>query len=230
METEILEFACVRHYFEDSINLGFNHFISVLEVSKFCEQDIKIEWKSLIEQHINKKITAKKAIEKIDKWFLDLVADNKIEDWNHLGVLLGSNTLADLFFKIYKQVDDKTYWKLLGYCYTNSYLGFDEKFLLKLLFTSKKPFREFLMNKEDKNLFDTFPEELTIYRGCSLSEIESKDYRFSWTLSKDVANFFAFEYHRNKNTECGVVELTVKKEKLLAYFNGRQEEEIIFLS
>jgi hypothetical protein len=230
MKNEILEFANVRHFFEDSINFSFDYFKFNLENLFYSKLDIRTEWENLLYQHLNKKISAKKAIDKLDKWFLELVITEKIDDWVSVGALLGRNTLADLFFKIHTIVDDKTYWMLLGNCYTNSYLGFEEKFIQKTLFLSKRSHREFMMDEDERKCLDLLPSELTIYRGCSLAEIESEKFRYSWTLNKDIANFFANEYRRNKHIKCGVVEKVVNKERLLAYFNGREEDEVIYIS
>jgi hypothetical protein len=230
MKNKVLEFAITRHYFEDSIKFGFDYFKFTLDNLSSSSPEIREEWKSLLNQHYCRSLSSKKAIAKLDKWFMDFVKKNESLDWLEIGALLGRNTLADLFYKIYKYVDDKTYWMLLGYCYTNSYLAFDEKFILKLLFTSKRQHKEYLMNEEERNQYDLLPNEVTIYRGCSVKEIESGDFRLSWTLNKDVAIFFANEYRSNKHLICDVVELVVKKESLLGYFNERQEEEVIYIS
>jgi hypothetical protein len=229
MKNKVLEFAITRHYFEDSIKFGFDYFKFTLDNLSSSSPEIREEWKSLLNQHYCRSLSSKNAIAKLDKWFIDFVKKNESLDWFETGALLGRNTLADLFFKIHKHLDDKSYWILLGNCYTNSYMGFDDTFILKLLFTSKREHREFLMNEEERKQFELLPEELKIYRGCSKAEIESKKYRFSWTLNKDVANFFANEYYRNEGVDCGILELVVKKECLLAYFIGRQEEEVLYI-
>lgn len=230
MKNKVLEFAITRHYFEDSNKFGLDYFKIVFDNLSPTSKEIGDEWCQLLNQHYERKLSAKKAIDKLDRWFIDKVIKNEIDDWTNVATLLGRNTLADLFFKIHKHLDDKSYWILLGNCYTNSYIGFDDTFILKLLFTSKRQHREFMMNEEERKQFELLPEELKIYRGCSKAEIESKKYRFSWTLNKDVADFFANEYYRNEGVDCGILELVVKKECLLAYFNGRQEEEVIYIS
>lgn len=230
MKKEILEFAYTRHYFEDSIKFGFDYFKMNMENFVSKPKVIREEWNHILNEHYSQKLSAKKAIEKLDKWFVELVKKNKIDDWISTSALLGRNTLANLFFKIHLHVDDKSYWMLLGDCYTGSYIGFYDSTILKLLFTSKRKHREFMMNENERKYFELLPEELTIYRGCSKTEIESKKYRFSWTLNKDVANFYAFEYYRNKGVECDIIELVVKKECLLAYLNCRQDEEVIYIT
>lgn len=229
MDKEILEFASVRNYFEDSLKYGFDYFKNILELSINSKQEIRVEWQNIIDQHLNKKISAKNAIVKIDKWFLDLVSKNKIENWLTVSTLLGKHTITDLFFKIHDKVDDKDYWILMGYCYTNGYLGFEEGFVLNKFFKANRSGREFMMNEDDRTFFNSLPDELTIYRGCSLTEIQSGKYRFSWTLNKNVANFFANEYFRNEGIETDIIEIVVKKEMLLAYFNDREEEEVIYI-
>lgn len=230
MKNKVLEFAITRHYFEDSIRFGFDYFKFVFDNLIPTFKDIREDWSHLLNQHYSRELSAKKAIEKLDKWFINLVKKKEIDDWLDIATLLGRNTLADLFFKIHKHLDDKSYWMLLGKCYTNSYIGFEETIILKYFFISTRKHREFIMNEDERKQFELLPEQLTIYRGCSKAEINSKKYRFSWTLNRDVAKFFANEYHRNAGVECDILELIVKKENLLAYFNDKEEEEVIYIT
>lgn len=66
-------------------------------------------------------------------------------------------------------------------------------------------------------------------------EYHSRRFRYngiSWTLKEDVARFFAFTYQRNFLTakmKKVVVKIQVKKKDILAFFNGREEFEVIYL-
>jgi hypothetical protein len=124
---------------------------------------------------------------------------------------------------------DEVYWKLLGNAYQDSDFAFENMKYIKSFMLSKRPKRESIMNEEEQLFFNNLPNEVIIYRGCSLNEIESKQYRYSWSLDKEVACFFAFKYHRNDGIECGVIEKKVSKNSLLAYFNDRAEAEVIYV-
>lgn len=70
-------------------------------------------------------------------------------------------------------------------------------------------------------------DTLTIYRG---EDEKSNSYKsaLSWTLSLDMAKFFANRY--NKTNSGKVYQATVAKEDILAYLPEREEEEVIVKS
>ncbi len=64
-------------------------------------------------------------------------------------------------------------------------------------------------------------------------ESKSRNYGISWTLKKEVAEFFAYTYIRN-HAICGlrktVKSTVINKSDVVAFFNGRKEFEIIYIS
>lgn len=70
---------------------------------------------------------------------------------------------------------------------------------------------------------DTF----TVYRG-SISSIERTPFSLSWSLSYDIAEWFA---HRNElfypHASIHVYQGTIKADKVIAYLNEREEFEIV---
>ena len=75
-------------------------------------------------------------------------------------------------------------------------------------------------DESKKDLSDT----LKIYRGMSIKEYKSKKRGFSWTLSKEKAEFFAHRFKRN-----GVVEeLDVNKNDVVCFLPDRKEQEVIY--
>ena len=70
-------------------------------------------------------------------------------------------------------------------------------------------------------------DTITIYRG---EDEKSNSYKsaLSWTLSLDMAKFFANRY--NKTNSGKVYQATVAKEDILAYLPEREEEEVIVKS
>lgn len=124
------------------------------------------------------------------------------------------------------------YWYALKETYStcDNLYGFKDN--IKQAFSSEEPSREKLMSKKEQKYLSTLPENLTIYRGMTVQEFESGDFGVSWTLSKDVAEFFAYTYGRNHATAHlpkMVHELQVKKSDIVAYFSERKEFEVIYM-
>lgn len=82
------------------------------------------------------------------------------------------------------------------------------------------------MIKEDQVFYDDFPDEITIYRGTSMEEYTSGKFGQSWTLSVDVANYFAFGLKQEKcnSHDRIVIKTQIQKEILYAYSNQNQED------
>lgn len=142
----------------------------------------------------------------------------------------------DKIFYLYKYKDkfktDVEFTQYLSSAYTSSSNTYLYRQELKELFTSKRIIPEHLMNEEDLNYFKKLPHEFTIYRGMSKEEFNSKDFGFSWTLDRKIANFFANDYIHNYNkiNESGLIyETRVQKKNVIAFFDERKEKEIIYI-
>jgi hypothetical protein len=88
----------------------------------------------------------------------------------------------------------------------------------------KRP--ELLMDYEELNVFKNLPEKITIYRG-SYSR-----WGISWTLNKDIAEWFATRFkavNKIETVNTQVFKQEVYRDNCIAYFNDREEEEIIYL-
>ena len=89
-----------------------------------------------------------------------------------------------------------------------------------------------MMNSKELEVIDRLPDEIEIYRGMTVKEFESGDFGISWTLNAERAKFFAYTYQRNYSTNDlpkMVHSMTINKNSIIAYTNGRDEEEIIYL-
>lgn len=80
--------------------------------------------------------------------------------------------------------------------------------------------KKYLMGQENYEAYENLPDTFVVYRG--LQENAQED-GLSWTLSKDVAEWFASRFENNGE----IIEKTVHKTEVIAYFNDREEEEII---
>lgn len=129
------------------------------------------------------------------------------------------NELIDLPAEIYWP------WLASYYMGSDSFGTFsaDRDALLEKLFLKQKDITDrqnLVMNQEEKAFFDDLPDEFTVYRGQDKHWL---DIGWSWTLSKDVAQFFA---DRGVN-EGVVLTMNIKKTDVIAYFNDREEQEIV---
>lgn len=84
---------------------------------------------------------------------------------------------------------------------------------------------ELLMTEEDLKLWDTFPETLQIFRGVNKHNESSVNTALSWTLNLETARWFANRF--DDNNEGKVYSQTVNKADVLAFFNTRNEMEVL---
>jgi hypothetical protein len=79
-----------------------------------------------------------------------------------------------------------------------------------------------MMTTAERRVFDALPDVVTVYRGCG----PHNQHGLSWSLSREIAVGFPF-LHRYKQTEPMLVTARVQKDDILAYKNGRDEQEVI---
>jgi len=147
---------------------------------------------------------------------------------------LGCNSFNRMgaFIEISSRLHGKVYWHVLSEAYQGSDDLFQYKDQIKKLFSSPEPHRKYLMTPEERQYLKQLPDKVTAYRGMTVREKENESFGISWTLSKRTAEFFAYTYRRNQATkgmETTVTELKVPKNQILAYYNGRNEDEIIYI-
>lgn len=154
------------------------------------------------------------------------------EEASNLLIMCSSYDRFETFLKIKDQLNDKYYWRTLADVYTGSDNLYHLKEEVKEAFLEDRSEREYLMNKKELKIYNSLPEIITIYRGMTTEELESDDFGVSWTLSREHADYFVFTYGRNFSTEGipkVVHQLEVKKVEILAYFNERNEQEVIYI-
>jgi hypothetical protein len=140
------------------------------------------------------------------------------------GVGVNSFTRFAVFLSAEPYLKGKLYWYGLGSAYSDTDNPFRYKDLIRSAFLKDEPYREHLMSKKERDYFNNLPEVVTIYRGMTVIELQEKNFGISWTLKKEVAEFFAYKYMRNidtRNMKKVVHELSVKKTDLIAFFNPR---------
>jgi hypothetical protein len=90
----------------------------------------------------------------------------------------------------------------------------------------KKCDKKYLMTDEDYQVYEQLPETFTIYRGVAVGRNPKG---LSWTQNLETAKWFAHRF--DQKDKKGYIQIgTAKKENVLAYFNTRNEDEIVYNS
>lgn len=84
---------------------------------------------------------------------------------------------------------------------------------------------EMLKGKKERKLWESLPDKVTLYRGCSTKEAEFGNFGFSWTLNRRIAEFFAF---RNYKMDTAVYSILIDKKDIKAIILERDEDEALF--
>lgn len=156
---------------------------------------------------------------------------------NYEKIIEDANSIPELLLII-----RKAYW-LTFFKYTNTYLSKEDysKTLAEIWVESENPnqdanvtitkaagfFRrgdkKIMMNEEEYAYYESLPEIITVYRGVSPGR--AKD-GLSWTDDKEKAIWFANRF-ATENQQGYLLAGKVDKEDVLAYFNGRNESELV---
>ena len=118
------------------------------------------------------------------------------------------------------ELTDEAYNYGLNLAYTCGYAGKDAFFY----FFDPRVSMKLLMDEKEVNEYELLPNDLTVLRGCNSKEAETNDFGISWTTERRVAEFFAFRF---ENHDGRVYGMDIDKRDILAFFNGRNEFEVI---
>lgn len=235
-ELAMIEIDIVETAIQQTLVLGYDIQIEIYKLTgaRYQTEFIEETYKDFL---FNKR-GIKTTLTKIKNWKkkLRINQNNETIDWETIIFSINPNNLQDIIIQYQNEMSDEVYWKSIAYCYTMSNMAHTNMFTLNYFLKNKRPNRHFLMTNEEKVFVDSLPQKITIYRGCSKKEIKSKNIRCSWTLNKSVAEYFAFEYinlaiensiHKDKS-QYDVIERIIDKSEIYAYFDGREEEEILY--
>ena len=126
------------------------------------------------------------------------------------------------FCSLNNVLSDKKYWEILGSIWTDSENIWQNRETWKELLSSKRPHREFMMDKNERQEFVQLPEQLVIYRGYLPYKNKNG---FSYTLDEEKAEWFSKRFHADGK----VLKKTIFKSDAIAYFTGRNEKEIVII-
>lgn len=86
----------------------------------------------------------------------------------------------------------------------------------------KKADKSFLMDSEERDQLEELDDVVTVYRG--VTSYNAKNIKaLSWTTDYQTADWFAHRFDEDGT----VYEAQISKEHILAFFNGRNESEVI---
>lgn len=131
----------------------------------------------------------------------------------------------DAFEQVSGELDDSTYWRLLGSLWTGCENVHQCLQRWRDLWLDHRPKRILSMDFAERKELAKLPAILTVYRGFSAYSGEEG---MSWTLSRDTAVWFANRY-KDENDPAQIASGTVRKDNVLAHFIGRNEREIVVL-
>ena len=93
----------------------------------------------------------------------------------------------------------------------------------KLAKMFRKCDKKLLMEDDEYEVYEHLPEEFTVYRGVSVNR---NSHGMSWTKNLKTAEWFAHRF--DCDGKVGYIQkATARKKDVLAYFNGRNEDEIV---
>lgn len=170
---------------------------------------------------------------------LDLYNKKDLERYNkHIVNMIDKSNLLSIYMLIRKP------YRLTFLKYCESYLSekdFSELFadawvssenpnqdancgISYLIKAFKRCNKIYLMQKEDYEIYMSLPDTFQIYRGVAVG---GNPKGLSWTRNLEKAQWFANRF--NTDNEKGYVQTTIaNKNNVLAYFNTRNEDEIVY--
>jgi hypothetical protein len=228
----LYEYSFIRSNLKHFETYRLNTFRGIYKFI-ITENDLNPIWDEILRPFLNSPIDVNQTITIVDDYLYDLISKdikNSIEiDWDLFLSYLSRTEIFPILKKFHLVMPDKDYWTSVRHCFTLTDMHENEYKYLITYFLNERPNREWMMTKKERKLFKELPEEVSIYRGCSVTEINSGNFRFSWTFNKKTAEFFAFKYNKNLAIESNIVERTVSKKSIIAYFQEGGEEEVIYI-
>ena len=133
-------------------------------------------------------------------------------------VLNQKDRAVEVFFENKHRLSDPCFWEMLRTMWiVNGKMENLETF--RRLFQLKRPFKRFLMTTEEEKTFNELPDPVTAFRAPG----RVGDPGISWTLNREFVERYAKSMKREK------VEQQFPKSRITAYFNRRNEQEVIVL-
>ncbi len=132
---------------------------------------------------------------------------------------LEDHEMAQYFFQKHRYLqDDSTYWNTLGSLWKFGGTVLQQDLWLRLLRSDRKNSHK-IMKGSERKAWRRLKGNLTIYR--AYNTVEELDTSISWTLDRKVAEKFTLDGRR------GIATLVIDASEVFAYFNRRNESEVL---
>lgn len=166
----------------------------------FVEPDKFIKWKQEFAEQINR-------FKDVDTIFFRITTPYKLTFFKYVNEYLSPKDFATILIK----------------CYTEMEITSDETNVSKaeLLSWFKKANKKYMMDEEELEVYNSLPEQVTIYRGVRDPKYKNE---FSWTLDYDKAEWFANRFQTDTPI---VYKCLIDKKEILTYIDSRGESEVI---
>lgn len=129
------------------------------------------------------------------------------------------------FYGIRDNLTDDHYWKLLSDLWTDTENMWQNGFTWSLCLEDTRPGRyENFMDDDERAVLEGLDDRFQIFRGSS----ENTPPGMAWTLNRERGEWFARRYVRDDHLPV-LLTAWVERKKVIAYLDGRKEEEIVVL-
>jgi len=123
---------------------------------------------------------------------------------------------------IAENIPAKDYWNLVGSVWVDSENIHENLEIWREIWARPDIDRRYIMDDRELEVYNLMPDTVMVYRGASHPDVKDG---MSWTLSRNKAAWFANRF--NAKGPAYIASGKIKREKLLAYFNGRSEREVV---
>lgn len=161
--------------------------------------------------------TIKKVKLQNDETYSIILNNYKSKNWEELLTSFESFQYFPVFLDIYQELDDKSYFTLLGDILSGSTYYHDYSDVIRYLLNHSQrdvKYRKYLMNSDERKFLKSLKAN-TIYRGCSNQHVDG----YSWTLNYEKADFFAKRIYG----EALILKGSFIKSNAIAYFDREDE-------
>jgi hypothetical protein len=151
--------------------------------------------------------------------------------WSAYLLTFDSSEAFEAFLVIENDLDDTSYWRILGDAWVASDAIAANEHEWRRLFSSDRPGRENLTREPDRVVLAELPDEVSVYRGHSH---DGGERGLAWTLSRESAEAFARQFATS--TDMGhppgdprVATAVVPREAIIALHQWRRPDDVVIL-
>lgn len=156
---------------------------------------------------------------------LNEAVDSK--NWNRVIWLHERPWRIEALIKYQGQMSDTQYWECVGAVWIDSENIWQRTYEWRTLWENPRKGRRFAMDAKERKQLALMPDTIQVFRGVHGKGITKQRHRIgmSWTTDREKAEWFANRWAPQHPIK--VLEGTVKKYAVHAYFIGRNESEIV---